>query len=106
MKKFILKASVILSMLFITVVCYSQTSECPLKGTPECPLLQNCTDKGTANCPLINAGEQTTTIELSECPLKGTPECPLVNQSNNTTASEKALTETDESSLPPCCRKK
>ncbi|WP_133271124.1 hypothetical protein [Hymenobacter radiodurans] len=30
----------------------SNTTDCPLKGTPECPLVQNCPDKGTAACTL------------------------------------------------------
>lgn len=29
-----------------------KTAECPLKGTPECPLVKNCPDKGTAACTL------------------------------------------------------
>ena len=30
----------------------AKTADCPLKGTPACPLVQNCPDKGTAACPL------------------------------------------------------
>ncbi|GAB2452642.1 hypothetical protein GCM10011375_39690 [Hymenobacter qilianensis] len=28
------------------------TADCPMKGTPECPLLKDCPDKGTAACTL------------------------------------------------------
>lgn len=28
------------------------TADCPLKGTPACPLVKNCPDKGTAACTL------------------------------------------------------
>ena len=27
-------------------------ADCPLKGTPECPLVKNCPDTGTAACTL------------------------------------------------------
>lgn len=27
-------------------------ADCPLKSTPECPLVKNCPDKGTAACTL------------------------------------------------------
>ena len=27
-------------------------ADCPLKGTPACPLVKNCPDKGTAACTL------------------------------------------------------
>ncbi|RYU84834.1 hypothetical protein [Hymenobacter persicinus] len=29
-----------------------KTADCPLKGTPECPLVKNCPAKGTAACTL------------------------------------------------------
>jgi hypothetical protein len=38
---------------------------CPLKGTPECPLLKNCPKKGKSDCPIVQ-----------NCPKKGTPDCP------------------------------
>lgn len=44
---------------------------CPLKGTPNCPLIHK---KATAKKESAKAG--TTT-----CPLKGTPECPLAQRS-------------------------
>lgn len=30
----------------------AKTAACPLKGTPECPLVKNYPDKGTAACSL------------------------------------------------------
>lgn len=30
----------------------NKVADCPLKGTPECPPVQNCPDKGTAACTL------------------------------------------------------
>ena len=31
---------------------HPKTADCPLKGTPACPLVKNCPDKGTAACTL------------------------------------------------------
>lgn len=31
----------------------AKTADCPLKGTPECPLVKNCPGKGTAACTLV-----------------------------------------------------
>ncbi len=28
---------------------------CPLAGSPECPIIQDCPDKGTADCPYATA---------------------------------------------------
>lgn len=57
-------------------------ADCPLKGTPDCPLVQ-------------------------DCPLKGTPDCPLVKKESaaihavkKTTAKRKS-----DADLPACCRK-
>lgn len=33
----------------------AKPADCPLKGTPECPLVKNCPDKGTAACTLAGA---------------------------------------------------
>lgn len=57
---------------------------CPLKGTPDCPLLKNCPHKGTANCPYaknasVDNTEATASVQnIANCPLKGTPDCPLL----------------------------
>ena len=32
----------------------AKTADCPLKGTPQCPLVKNCPDKGTAACTLAD----------------------------------------------------
>jgi hypothetical protein len=32
----------------------ARTVDCPLKGTPECPLVKNCSDQGTAACTLTH----------------------------------------------------
>jgi hypothetical protein len=38
-----------------TVFAMNQNEEdCPLKGTPECPMIQNCPDKGTPECKLVS----------------------------------------------------
>jgi len=53
-------------------------TECDLKGTAECPLVQDCPLQGTPNCPLVeNAAKVVTTA---------------------------ALVKTEE--LPDCCKKK
>ncbi|GAA4368710.1 hypothetical protein GCM10023185_41690 [Hymenobacter saemangeumensis] len=31
---------------------HSKVADCPLKGTPDCPLVKNCPDKGTPACKL------------------------------------------------------
>ncbi|GAC1591973.1 MAG: hypothetical protein NVS3B25_11920 [Hymenobacter sp.] len=30
----------------------NKKADCPLKGTPDCPLVKTCPDKGTAACTL------------------------------------------------------
>lgn len=30
---------------------FTYKSDCPLAGTPACPLIQNCPKKGQADCP-------------------------------------------------------
>lgn len=43
----------------------SQAEDCPLQGTPDCPLVQDCPQKGQPDCPLV-----TSATALPECCLK------------------------------------
>ncbi len=62
----------------------SQTakSDCPLKGTADCPLLKDCPLKGTANCPLVKPSSAVSY------------------------AAKRTVVKKDEKALPPCCQKK
>ena len=62
----------------------SQSGDCPLKGTPDCPLVK-------------------------ECKLKDTPDCPLVKKEEAKkaeTAATIAVAATITATVPPCCKKK
>lgn len=65
-----------------------QPEDCPLKGTPDCPLVK-------------------------ECKLKDTPDCPLVeNEANKEKAAEATATvavvatSTTTATVQSCCKKK
>lgn len=46
-----------------------QLPNCPLAGTPECPLIKNCPKKGTADCPYTQQeGKQTAQKAEEEVP--------------------------------------
>jgi hypothetical protein len=48
-------------------------SECPLAGTPECPLVKNCPKKGTKDCPYALADGKA--VKLTRSNEKELPEC-------------------------------
>lgn len=37
------------------IYAFTGTTNCPLAGTKECPLIKNCPKKGTADCPYTKA---------------------------------------------------
>lgn len=51
-----------------TLYAFNAKSDCPLKGTKDCPEYQNCPKKGQADCPIIQ-----------NCPDKGTADCKYTN---------------------------
>lgn len=58
-------------------------ADCPLRGTPDCPL-------------------------VNDCPLKGTPDCPLVKKEDSAGFTAKKATSKKKAAateLPACCRK-
>lgn len=57
-----------------------QGKDCPLKGTPDCPIVK-------------------------ECKLKNTPDCPLVKK-EKAKKTEATATVAAASKLPSCCKKK
>jgi len=60
----------------------AKLDNCPLKGTPDCPLVKNCPKKGTADCPYKSSAstDNSTTAQNSDngkpsgCK-KGKPSC-------------------------------
>lgn len=57
-----------------------QLKDCPLKGTPKCPLIK-------------------------ECKLKDTPDCPLLKK-DKAQKSEATATVALAATVPSCCKKK
>ncbi len=44
-----------------------QLKDCPLKGTPDCPIVKECKLKGTPDFPLVKKGkaEATATVAVA-----------------------------------------
>ena len=57
-----------------TVTAQSKLDNCPLKGTPDCPLVKNCPKKGTADCP-YKATASSDNSTTTQNPDKGKPGC-------------------------------
>jgi hypothetical protein len=65
-----------------TETAQSKLDNCPLKGTPDCPLVKNCPKKGTADCPYKASAstDNSTTAQNSDngkpsCCKQGKPSC-------------------------------
>ncbi|WP_144266282.1 hypothetical protein [Pontibacter ummariensis] len=65
-----------------------QLEDCPLKGTPECPLVKECKLKGTPDCPLVK--DEAKKGKVAE----------------TTTAVAVVATNTTTAAVPTCCKKK
>lgn len=65
-----------------TQTASSELDNCPLKGTPGCPLIKNCPKKGQSDCPYKTSAsaDNSTTAQNSGngkpgCCKKGTSSC-------------------------------
>ncbi len=79
----------VMAISIMTAVNAQGLADCPLKGTPHCPMLKaamadaeaalaDCPWKGTPDCPLLKVSSAAAALAaLEDCPLRGTPECPL-----------------------------
>jgi hypothetical protein len=103
----------LMAILLMTATQAQNLADCPLKGTPDCPLLnaslsddaltalENCPWKGTPECPLLKAAlSEEALAALDECPLKGTPDCPLM--ASLYAGSDQALNDCPLKGTPDC----
>lgn len=117
----ILKAAFLLIAMFMfgfansQSCCQKKLADCPKKGQPDCPIVQNCPKKDQADCPLVKSENATAAKELAACPLAGTADCPLIKNCPKkgtadcpyAIANSKSIASTaKDEDLPPCCRKK
>ena len=67
-----------------------QSEDCPLKGTPDCPLVKECKLKDTPACPLVkDEAKKEKTAEATA-----------------TVAVAVVVTAPTTATVPPCCKKK
>ncbi len=69
------------TVFFASLSINEAKADCPLQGTPECPLVKSCSKKGTADCPLVKK-ESVASY----------------------TAKATIVKKKDEANLPACCR--